>query len=125
MLNRPNSVLIGKDIGRTATLTGFPYSSSNNVAAGEVIVLDKNKVILAAGSTKADTDKIYIAQATSNTYEYTNPAGTVVTGVPELVYSDAIEAKNVKTYTGKSYTAKAEQTDSISLSGLTAVADVE
>lgn len=109
MLKRPNSILIGKDISRTATLTGFPGSSSNNLAAGEVIVLDKNRQILAAGSTIADTDTIYIAQATSNTFNYTDPQGTSVTSVPEVMYSEPIVGSKVTSFLGRSYAASSEQ----------------
>lgn len=126
MLQRTNKILIGKDIDRDAALTAGVAMTTlvANINDGEVIVLDKNKKVLAAGSTVADTDTIYICQGLGETYDYTNPQGTAVTGVRKVRMSDPIEAAKVKSYKGVAYDAKSEQTDSWVLS-FTATAGVE
>lgn len=127
MLTRINKVLIGKDIARDAQAVAGANIKTlvSELADGEVLVLDKYKKVLAAGSTVADSDTIYICQATSKTFDYTNEAGTTVTGARELIFSDPIQGKNVKSYKGRSYVAKAEQTAAIDLTGLTPVAGTE
>jgi hypothetical protein len=112
MLQRVNKVLIGKDINRTASLV--IGGASENIAEGEVVVLDKNKNILAAGSTVADSDVIYIAVAEGDTFSYTNEAGTLVSNVNRLVLSDPIEGKSIKNYIGRAYTAATEQVATLS-----------
>jgi hypothetical protein len=107
MINRVNKVFIGKSISRTAS--AVLYGGSQAAAAGEIFVLDKTKNILAAGATVADTDTIYIAEVLADTYSYVNEAGTSVTGVKKLLFSDPIEGKNVKLYQGRSYSAITEQ----------------
>ena len=109
--SRFNKLLIGKDIDRTAALV--PGAGMDTVVAniveGEVVVLDKNKKVLAAGATVADSDTIYLAEGTSETFDYTNEAGTTVTGARKVIFSDPIKAGNVKSYLGEAYAAKAEQ----------------
>lgn len=111
MFTRVNKILIGKDIDRDASvLDGSKFEVvAANINDGEVLVLDKNKKVLVAGSTIADTDTIYICQGTGSTYSYTNPAGTAVTGVRKVIFSDPIEGAKVRSYVGRSYEAKAEQ----------------
>lgn len=121
MLQRTNKLLIGKDISRDAQVTDGALITttvgSTGLADGEVVVLDKNFKVLAAGSTIADTEIIYICQGTGNTYTYVNEAGTAATSNRRLIMSDPIEGKLVKKYTGISYAAKSEQTDSWVLTG--------
>ena len=110
MMTRVNKLLIGKDINRTGALVdgaGFAIIA-RNIADGEILVLDKNKNILAAGSTIADTDIIYICQGTASTYTFTEPDGDVRTA-RRIKISDPIEAGKVRLYNGKSYAAKSEQ----------------
>lgn len=111
MINRVNKVLIGKDITRTAALTSSTlYTGTNGPADGEIIVLDSNKKILAAGATIADSPVIYIAEATSDTYNYVSETGsTTVTGVRRLILSSPITGNDVTSYVGKAYTAATEQ----------------
>jgi hypothetical protein len=111
MINRVNKVLIGKDISRTAALTSSTlYTGTNGPADGEIIVLDINKNILAAGATIADSPIIYIAEATSDTYSYvTEGTATAVTGVKRLILSSPIVADSVTSYVGRAYAAAAEQ----------------
>jgi len=113
MLNKVNKLLIGKDIARTSgvtTATTFHGLIVSTVLAdGEVVVLDKNKLPLTAGSTYADSDVIFICQGTSVTYTYTNPAGSVIT-CRKIVISDAIDGAKVRKYSASPYVAKSEQT---------------
>jgi hypothetical protein len=108
MLNRVNKVLIGKNISRTASLV--VYGSGGNLAEGEIVVLDKNKTILTAGSTVTDSDVIYVAEGTGSTYSYvTAGTGTSVSGVRRMIVSEPIKYNEVKAYAGRSYTAAVEQ----------------
>ena len=117
MLQRTNKLLIGKDISRDAQVVDDAVitttTGSTGLADGEVVVLDKYFKVLAAGSTIADTDIIYICQGTGTTYDYVNEAGTSVTTNRKILLSDPIEGKLVKKYTGISYAAKAEQVTTI------------
>jgi hypothetical protein len=110
MLNRVNKILIGKDISRNASAVAGANIKTlvSALADGEVLVLDKNKDVLAAGATIADSDTIYICQATSKTFDYTNELGTAVTGARELIFSDPIQGKHVRSYKGQSYAAATE-----------------
>jgi len=126
MRKKVEKLFIGKDISRTATLTGFPESASNNLAEGEILVLDKDKEILAAGSTINDTDIIYIAEGLSGTYDYVTPStSTSVTGVRQVLYSDPIQGAAVTEFSGKSYTAAAEQVTTVNFGTLTPVVGEE
>jgi len=107
MIERVNKVFIGKNIARTSS--AVLYGASQAAAEGEIFVLDKNKALLAAGATVSDTDTIYIAEVTGDTYSYVNEAGTSVTGVKKLITSDPIEGRNVKGYRGRAYAAAVEQ----------------
>jgi hypothetical protein len=125
MLNRVTSLLTGKDIDRSAGVVAGEAvvafaDGANALASGEVVVLDKNLKVLAAGSTVADTDMIYVAQGTANTYDVGS-----LTGVREILLSDPIEGSKVKGYRGQSYTPKTEQTSSLTLTGLVPVAGTE
>jgi len=124
MINRVNQVMIGANISRTssAVLNG----ASQNAAAGELFVLDKNKQILAAGATIADTDTIYIGQVLADTYSYvTEGTSTSVTGVKRVQYSDAIVADKVRNYKGRAYSAAVEQVVTISITSFTPVVGTE
>lgn len=123
MLNRVKKVIVGKNIARTAALTASTlYTGTNGPAAGEVVILDKNRNLLSAGATITDTDTIYVAVATSETYAVTNEAGTTTSGIRKLLLSDPIEGKHVKNYVGRAYAAPTECAVSISLAGYTPVA---
>jgi len=130
MLQRTNHLFIGKDIARDTHLcvdgaSIVAFSKTTGIEDGEVLVLDKQKKILAAGATIADTDTIYICQGTSETYSFTDEAGTTVTSVRKVKISDPIEGAKVKKFTGKSYTAKAERTAAFTYTGYTPVAGTE
>jgi len=120
MLQRTNKLLIGKDISRDAQVvagaTIVTSVGSTGLADGEVVVLDKDFKVLAAGATIADSDIIYICQGTSLTYSYTNEQGTEVTSNRRIILSDPIQGNLVRSYKGISYDAKGEQVDTWTLS---------
>jgi hypothetical protein len=130
MLQKTNKILIGKDIARDTHLcvdgaTIVAFSKTTGIADGEILVLDKEKKILAAGATFADTDTIYICQGTGDTYSFTDEAGTSVTSVRKVIVSAPIQGALVRKYSGKSYVAKAEKTAVVTLTGATIVAGTE
>lgn len=125
MLQKTNKLFIGKDINRDAQVVDgasmYTITLSTGLADGEVVVLDKYKKVLAAGSTIADTDTIFICQGTGSTFSYSNEAGTAVTGARKVRLSDPIKGALVKSYQGESYTAKAEQVTTFDVTALSAV----
>ena len=129
MINRVTSLLIGKDISRDAQVVGGAnlqtITASTGLASGEIVVLDSNKNVLTAGATISDSDTIFIVQSTSDTYDYTNIAGTAVTGNRRIKMSGPIVGVKVKTYTEEAYTVKAEQTATVDLTGMTPVVGTE
>lgn len=106
MYSRVKKIFIGTDISRTSS--SVLLGASQNTAAGEIYVLDKNKNILAAGATVADTDVIYIAEVLAGTQTYANEAGTSITA-KKVLFSNPIKGSLVKNYSGKAYTAKSEK----------------
>ncbi len=127
MLTRVNKILIGKDVDRTTNVTTATTTSTlvANIVEGEIVVLDENKIVLAAGSTIADTDTIFLCEGTGTTYDYTNETGTQVTSARKIIFSDPIEGAKVKTYNGNSYSAKSEQSTVISVNALTTTSGTE
>ena len=124
MISRVNKAMIGGAIARTSSpvLNG----ASQNCAAGEIFVLDKNKDLLSAGATVADTDTIYIAQVLADTYSYvTEGTSTSVTGVKRVIYSDPIEGSRVVNYTGRAYSAIVEQVTTIGVTTFTPTVGTE
>ena len=115
MMQRTTKLLIGKDISRDAQVVAgasmATIIASGAMQDGEVVVLDKNKNVLAEGASVSDTDIIYIAQGTGTTYDYTNEAGTTTSTNRKLLFSDPIEGSKVRSYKGKSYSAPAQQVD--------------
>jgi len=118
MINRVNKVLIGKDITRTAALTSNTLyvigngagAQSNGPADGEILVLDKNKKLLVAGATVADSDTIYIAECTGDTYNLVTPANSyAVTTIRKFIISDPIVGSDVIGYSGRAYSAAVAQ----------------
>jgi len=110
MLNRVNKVFIGKNISRTANVTVIPgTSSANNIAQGEIVVLDQYKKVLAAGATISDTPIIYIAEGLPDTYSIVNTAGTSITGIRKVLYSDPIDGMKIRNYEARPYSASTEE----------------
>jgi predicted DNA-binding protein (MmcQ/YjbR family) len=106
MQAKPLKVFIGKDISRTASLVVF--GSGCNIAEGEIAILDKNKNVMTSGQTFSDTDKIYVVEGLSDTYDYVTPAGSSITGIRKLIVSDVIDGNAVFTYAGASYAPAVE-----------------
>ncbi len=129
MINRTDKVFIGKDITRDAQVIAganiVTISASTGLADGEIVVLDKNKSVLAAGATIADSDTIFICLKVSETFNYTSESGSAVTGAGRLEFSDAIKGANVKTYNGRAHVVKAEETAILDITGLTPVVGTE
>jgi hypothetical protein len=125
MINRVTSLLIGKDIDRSAgVVAGEAYvayaDGANALASGELVVLDKNLKVLAPGATIADTDMIYVAQGTSTTFDVGS-----LTGIREILLSEPIQGSKVKSYIAEGYTVKAEQVSTTDFTGLTPVVGTE
>lgn len=114
MFTRPNSLLIGKDIARTVALVDGAAMGvvEANIVEGEVVVLDKY-FKLATAPTYSATDVIYIAEGSADTYNYSNEAGTAVTGARKLTVSAPIQGQKVVDVIGSSYSAKSEQVTTI------------
>ena len=114
MVNRVTEILIGKDISRdAAVIAGIDMTVLGTTGAlsdGELVVLDKNLLVMAEGSTVADTDTIFIAQGTGTTFSITNEAGTTTTANRRITLSKPIEAAQVRSYLGQDYTVKVEET---------------
>ena len=130
MLQRTNKILIGKDIDRTAAVVGGAdfttlIAPTTGIANGEIVVLNKNKEVLGAGATVADSDIIYIVQGSSRTFTYTNIQGTNVVAARELISSDPIEGRKVKKFEARTFVPKAEKTASFDLTGYTMVVGTE
>lgn len=112
MQKKVENVFIATDIIRTVGLV--IGGASDNIALGEVVVLDKDKNILAAASTIADTDTIFIVEGLSDTYDYVTPDGTSITGVRQLLESAPIQGLAVTEWSGKSYAAATEAVATLS-----------
>jgi len=122
MLKRVDKILIGTDIDREAALVGG-YSIHDiiahaNVDIGEIIILDRNKSVIPAGATIANTDIIYIAQVTAETFTYTDRVGTAFAGSKRLRFSDPIEGAKVRSYRAEPFVVKAEKV--VTLAAVTA-----
>jgi hypothetical protein len=101
-------VLICKGDRTSGLQITAPGTTATYIAEGEVTVLDKNKNIMTAGATIADSDVIYVVEGTSETFSYVNEAGTTTTSARRLRYSDPIQASAVTVYSGTAYDAPKE-----------------
>jgi hypothetical protein len=126
MFTRPNSLLIGKDIARTlAVVDGAAMDVLEaNIVEGEIVILDKYFKV-ADTPTYTATETIYIAEGSADIYNYTNEAGTSVTGARKLTVSAPIQGQKVIEVAGGSYTAKTEQVTTIAAISDTVVAGTE
>jgi hypothetical protein len=131
MLNKPFKVLIGADATWSASIvdgqdlfvsggTGFGSYASGQ----EVLVVDKFFRILTPGSTVADSDIIYVGQATAETYVVTGPTGVSGT-LYKIRWSDPIEGNLVTGFRGKAYAAKSEQVTTFTCTNLVVTAGTE
>lgn len=125
MIDRVHSVIVGKDISRTASLVILAtYGVADNVADGEVFVCDKNKSLLPAGSTISDSEVIYIGVGLPGEVTYNDAAGNSLT-TRKLRWSPAINGKRIKSYVGVPYTARVQQSISFVNTGLAPTAGTE
>jgi hypothetical protein len=115
MLKSVEKVFIAKGDRTTSLQINAPGTTATYIAAGEVAVLDKNKNLLTAGATVNDTDTIYIVEGSTETFSYTNEAGTATVGARRLIYSDPIQGNGVSEYSGKAYDSAKEAV--VTLSG--------
>ena len=113
-MKRVNKILVST-AASTASSVNVP-NAADVIAAGEVVVLDKNKQLLLAGSTIADSDVIFIARATSTTFTDVNNDSRT-----ELKYSDPIEGAKVRSFTAKPYTAASAKVATFASTGFTPV----
>lgn len=88
------NLLIGNDIARTAGVVVNDHQNASYLADGEVVVLDENDAVLAAGSTFADSKYITVVQRSGAT-----------AGTSELIKSLRIYGGTVLQYGGRSYQA--------------------
>lgn len=113
MVNRVTELLIGKDISRDAQVTASTsmttLQDTNALQNGELVALDKNMLVVVAGATVSDTDTIYVAQGTADSFSVSNEAGTLDSTNNRVIISNPIQAGGVKSYVGTSYVAKVEQ----------------
>jgi hypothetical protein len=125
MLQRTTKIFIGKDIARDAQVTDgatiVTVTASGNLKEGEIVILDKNKLVLGTDGTVGTDDTIYVCQGTGETFSYSLPDGTAVTGSRKLRMSDPIKGSLVKSYKSKPGAAKTEQVTTITVTGLTPV----
>ena len=115
MINKPYKLFIGKDIGRTLAIAagvGIDVVSAN-IVEGEVVLLDKNMEVLGTNATYSDSNAICIAEGTSRVINYSNSAGTALTG-RHILLSDVIEGNKIRKVTIRPFTAKAEAVTTIS-----------
>lgn len=127
MFTRPYKIFVGKDDTRTSGVVDGANMNTivQNIEDLEVVVLDKNMEVMAAGATIADTDTIYICAGTGDLFDYTPESGSAVTDARKVILSDPIEGALVKSYVGNAYTAKSEQTTQFACTGLTVTEGTE
>lgn len=126
MLSKMTRIFIGKDIARDGSITSGQAlpAALQYLNEGEILVLDKNKNVLAAGSTITDTDTIFIVEGLGETVSVTPESGSAIT-VRKVLTSDPIEGKNVISYKGSAYSAKSEQVVTFDLTSVTPVLGTE
>jgi len=116
MLKRVNSLFVGKDLTRTANINSGGEDMTtvqSNIVEGEVVVLDKDFVHAIPTVTYASSNIIYIAEGSSEIFNTQNPDGSALSG-RRLIISSAIDGARLNLYAGKAYSAKAEETATLS-----------
>ena len=128
MINKVNKLLIAKDVDTSSIADGASMATIvAGIAEGEILLLNKDKTNWDNAGTYVEgsnTDTVYIAVASGETFDYTTETGTAVTGGRKLIMSDPIEGKNVISYRGDAYTVNAEQISDFT-AGFTPVVDTE
>jgi len=99
------SVIVGKDVSRTGSVSLGTPTANSTIVEGEVVVLDANGELLTAGTTIADTPYVQIAVGLGTTATFANPStGTSYTH-RNLLKSGPIFPKDVQSFLGEAYTA--------------------
>lgn len=126
MLSKMTRIFIGKDIARNGSITNGQAlpAALQHIVDGEILVVDKNKNVLAAGSTIADTDTIYIVEGLGDTVSVTPESGSAIT-IRKVNTSDPIEGKNIASYKGVTYSAKSEEVYTFNIHSITPTADTD
>lgn len=127
MMKKVDKVFIGKYLERDAALVNGANITTvaSNIAEGEIVILNENyQVLVGAGSTFANSKKIYIAEGSAEVFNTTNPNGTALTG-RRLIISGAIDGTRVVNYTGDAFSAKSEAVATLPAISDTIVAGTE
>ena len=112
MLKRVNKIFIGKDIASTGAIVDGASMTlvQSNIAEGEIVVLDSDyNAVVGGTATYPTTDKLYLAEGSSEIFNTVNPDGSALSG-RTLLISNPLDGKLVNIYSGKDYVAKAEHT---------------
>ena len=102
-MKRVNKILIGGNISSTASSVNAP-DTADVIANTEIVILDKNKQLMSAGATFADTDTIYFAQALTPTFTDSNSMSR-----RPLLYSDPIRGDQIRVVKGLPYQAAIQE----------------
>ena len=104
--DQKQQLLIGKSIGRRASVNVQDPNNASFLADGEIVVLDENDSPLVAGTTYAQSKYIKIVQRSGAT-----------ASSAQVVQSDRIDGANVISFKGLSYAAPQEQLSYIGYDG--------
>lgn len=114
-MKRVNKLFVGYDIAGGATSFNV-YGVADDLAEGEVVILNKNKLLLTAGDDISDSDIIYVALGGKTTFTDVNG-----TSRREAIISNPIEGAKVRTFNGESYSAATNKIVTCANTGLTPV----
>lgn len=109
-INNHLSLLIGKDIARTASVQALDPTAAAFLADGEIVVCDASGTVLDS-TTVIGKEKIFIRQGQG-------------TSKPQII-SPAIFKKGVKSFKVGNYTAKAEQISYVGFDATTSVGSID
>ena len=97
------NVMIGKDLTRTSGLQiTDPSTTATYIHNGELAILDETGNIMTSGSTISDTKSIKIVQGR---------------GTQPLLFSSTIDGRSVLSFSGKTYSAYANQITNVGYNG--------
>ncbi|MCR4307894.1 MAG: hypothetical protein NUV80_04985, partial [Candidatus Berkelbacteria bacterium] len=109
MFNAGNStqLLIGKSAAATAT-QALDLTTATPMVDGDIVVLDQNDAVMAAGTTYSTSPSIRVVQCST-----AGGVGSVI------IQSDRIDGANVISFTGKDFDASQEQIWRLGFNGVT------
>lgn len=105
-VDNSQQLLIGKSVSRTASVNTLDSANASFLVDGEIVVLDENDQVMAAGTTYAQSRYIRIVQRSGAT------ASTA-----QVVQSARIDGANVIQFRGLTYSAPQEQISYIGYDG--------